>query len=504
LQVRRRNAAVALDDLYSVYSKDERRRMAVRELVPELGYSLSKWEKIAVALNTGNEGNYQRLTDKNIRGAMSEDQVEAIVKSLDERDAKFVQSVWDYLETFRADIEAREKRATGIAPKWVEARPVEIAGKVRRGGYYPLRYDPRLSSLARDDAAQDIAMSLQAGRFGKAQTRNGHLKERASSSGRAVEIDIAVLHKHVNQVVYDLELSEPVSASWRILQDARVRGQFIDAGKQADFDALEIWLKDVAEGEVKSADWVGQAARRFKSNFTAAKLAFNLGTVAVQITGLSQTMVVVGKKDFLAGLMMMRRPAVVGEVAAKSTFMSDRQTTFNKDIFDLYNDPKLGPTMGRWAEFRNEWLAPLGLWLMTKVQFYAVDVPTWLAGYQQGLRRFGGDEDKAVAHADAIVKRAQASGLFSDRSAIERGSVSQRTRQNDVVRLFTTLGSYMFAKFNVAYERTAKAAKLVQQEGRIRPLGGRGDVVDARHGIPVRPGGGAVCRDQGRLARRRG
>jgi hypothetical protein len=465
LQVRRRNAAVALDDLYSVYSKDERRRMAVRELVPELGYSLSKWEKIAVALNTGNEGNYQRLTDKNIRGAMSEDQVEAIVKSLDERDAKFVQSVWDYLETFRADIEAREKRATGIAPKWVEARPVEIAGKVRRGGYYPLRYDPRLSSLARDDAAQDIAMSLQAGRFGKAQTRNGHLKERASSSGRAVEIDIAVLHKHVNQVVYDLELSEPVSASWRILQDARVRGQFIDAGKQADFDALEIWLKDVAEGEVKSADWVGQAARRFKSNFTAAKLAFNLGTVAVQITGLSQTMVVVGKKDFLAGLMMMRRPAVVGEVAAKSTFMSDRQTTFNKDIFDLYNDPKLGPTMGRWAEFRNEWLAPLGLWLMTKVQFYAVDVPTWLAGYQQGLRRFGGDEDKAVAHADAIVKRAQASGLFSDRSAIERGSVSQRTRQNDVVRLFTTLGSYMFAKFNVAYERTAKAAKLVQQEG---------------------------------------
>lgn len=465
LQMRRRNAAIALDDLYAVYSKDERRRMAVRELVPELGYALSKWEKIAVALNTGNEGNYQRLTDQNIRGSMSEDQVEAIVQSLDERDAKFVQSVWDYLETFRADIEAREKRATGVAPKWVEARPVEIAGKVRRGGYYPLRYDPRLSSLARDDAAQDIATSLQAGRFGKAQTRNGHLKERASSSGRAVEIDIAVLHKHVNQVVYDLELSEPVSASWRILQDARIRGQFIDAGKQADFDALEIWLKDVAEGEVKSADWVGQAARRFKSNFTAAKLAFNLGTVAVQITGLSQTMVVVGKKDFLAGLMMMRRPSVVGEVAAKSTFMSDRQTTFNKDIFDLYNDPKLGPTMGRWTEFRNEWLAPLGLWLMTKVQFYAVDVPTWLAGYQQGLRRFGGDENKAVAHADAIVKRAQASGVFSDRSAIERGSVSQRTRQNDVVRLFTTLGSYMFAKFNVAYERTAKAGKVLEQEG---------------------------------------
>ncbi|WP_292131731.1 hypothetical protein, partial [Mesorhizobium sp.] len=82
------------------------------------------------------------------------------------------------------------------------ATPVEIAGKTLKGGYYPLKYDPRLSSLARDDAAQDIAASLQAGRFGKAQTRQGHLKARAQSSGRDVELDMSVLHRHVNQVIY--------------------------------------------------------------------------------------------------------------------------------------------------------------------------------------------------------------------------------------------------------------------------------------------------------------
>jgi hypothetical protein len=94
-----------------------------------------------------------------------------------------------------------------------------------------------------------------------------------------------------------------------------------------------------------------------------------------------------------------------------------------------------------------------------------VDAPTWLAGYQQGLRKFGNDEAQAVAHADAILKRSQASGLFSDRSAVERGSVSRTARQNDVVRLFTTLGSYMFAKFNVAYERSVKASRVVREEG---------------------------------------
>jgi hypothetical protein len=439
--------------------------MAVREYVPAMGYSLSKWEKIAIALNTGNEGNMQRLTDPKVRGSLTEAQVRAVLATLDERDADFVQSVWDYVGSFRDDIAAREKRATGVEPQWVEASPVQIAGKTLRGGYYPLKYDPRLSSLARDDEAQAIGEALQAGRFGKAQTKRGHLEARAQSSGRDVELDMSVLHRHVNQVIYDLELSEPVSNSWKLLQSGDVRQAFMDAGRQADFDALETWLKDVAEGQLAAGDWINKNARRFKSNFTAAKLAFNLGTVMAQVTGLSQTMVVVGKKDFVRGVQMSFQRGIGDQIAAKSPFMRQRQTTFNKDVMDFYNDPALGPTASRWGEIKREWIGPASFWLMTKVQWLLVDIPTWLGGYQQDLRMYGNDEAKAVAHADSIVKRAQASGLFSDRSAIERGSVSRTTRQNDVIRLFTTLGSYMFAKFNVAYERGARGSQVIRQEG---------------------------------------
>lgn len=465
LTVRKEKAATDLEALYAVYPKEERRRMAVREHIPALGYALSKWERIAVALNTGNEGNMQRLTDERVRGSLTPDQVAEVLKTLDERDADFIQSVWDYVGSFRDDIAARERRTTGVEPAWVDAKPVVIGGKTLRGGYYPLKYDPRLSTLARDDEAQAIGEALQAGRFGKAQTKRGHLEARAKSSGRDVELDMSVLHRHVNQVIYDLELSEPVANSWKVLQSGGVRQAFMDAGRQADFDALETWLKDVAEGQISAGDWVNRNARRFKSNFTAAKLAFNLGTVMAQVTGLSQTMIVVGKRDFLRGLQASFRPGIADEIAAKSAFMRQRQTTFNKDIADFYNDPKLGPYASRWGDIKREWIGPASFWLMTKVQWFTVDIPTWLAGYQQGLRKYGGDEAKAIAHADAIVKRAQASGLFSDRSAIERGSLSRTTRQNDVVRLFTTLGSYMFAKFNVAYERTMVAGRAIRDEG---------------------------------------
>lgn len=467
LITRKEQAAADLEKLYAVYSKDERRKMAVRQHMPALGYALSKWERIAVALNAGNDGNLQRLTDPSVRGSMTADQVKAVLATLDERDANFIQSVWDYVGSFRADIAARERRTTGVEPAWVEATPIEIGGKVLAGGYYPIKYDPRLTAAARDDAMNDISKSLQAGRFGKAQTRNGHTKERAQSSGRAVELDMSVLHRHVNQVIYDLELSEAVTSGWRILQNDRVRSAFVDAGKQADFDALEIWLQDVGTGEVRSADFVGRASRMLKSNFTAAKLAFNLSTVAMQVVGVSQSAVIVGKKNMAVGVAKtIAAPfSTAADIVGKSAFMRSRQTTFNKDIYDFYSDPTMGPVASRWGDIKSDWIGPISFWLMTKVQFYAADVPTWVAAYEQGLKKFGNDEGQAIAHADDVVKRAQASGLFSDRSAIERGSVTRNTRQNDVVRLFTTLASYMFAKANVAYERSVTAGRVIQDEG---------------------------------------
>ena len=465
LTERRKQAAVDLEKLYDVYSKKERKRMAVREFIPALGMSLSKWERIAVALNTGNQGNYDRLVNPNAPQPFNAQQVAAIVSTLDARDADFVQSVWDYIGSFREDIAARERRKTGVEPKWVEARPVDIGGKTLKGGYYPLKYDPRLSSVT--DAFQQLeeVQSIQSGMFAKAQTRNGHLKSRAGNSQQAIELDMSVLHRHVNQVVYDLELSEAVSNSWRVLQDRRVDAMFKDYGKTADKQALETWLLDVGTGEMRSGDLIGRGARTLKSNFTAAKLAFNLSTVIIQPTGLAQTMVIVGKRDFMAGVVSALNPTAVRDVALKSSFMADRETTFNKDIYDFYNDPKLGPVASTWGDIKQNIIGPVSFWLMTKVQYYVVDVPTWYAGYHQGLRKFGNDEAKAISYADDIVKRAQASGLFADRSAIERGSLTRNSRQNDVVRLFTTLGSYMFAKFNVAYERSAVAGRVIRDEG---------------------------------------
>jgi hypothetical protein len=459
LTIKRREAGEKFDQLYSVYSKEERRAMTALQSVPELNGQFSKWDLISLALNVGNEGNYQRLTDNRVKGHFQTGQIEAALTRLDARDWKFVQSAWDMIDGYWPEIEAREKRVTGVAPEKIAPREVQTKFGTFKGGYYPLKYDAEISSLARDDDLHDLAASMTGGRFGKAQTKNGHTKERSNSSGRPVLIDIGVLHGHLNQVIHDLALSEVVANSWRILQNNEVKSAFLDRGLKSDFDALEVWLQDVASGEVRGADFMNRWSRKLKSGFTVSKLAFNLTTVLLQPTGLAQSFVVVGKKNMLLGMQdVFRRPlsgpgSAANIIISKSPFMQERETTFNKDIYDILGDTKTGPTQNRVSQFASDYLAPWGFWLMQKAQFYTVDMPTWLAGYRHALDQ-GKSEPDAIAHADRIVARAAASGNFADRTPIERGSLSRNVRQNDVVRLFTALGSYMFAKFNVAYEKT--------------------------------------------------
>ncbi|MGV1869711.1 PBECR3 domain-containing polyvalent protein [Agrobacterium rosae] len=459
LTIKRREAGEKFEQLYSVYSKEERREMTTLQSVSELNGQYSKWDLISIALNVGNEGNYQRLTDNRVKGHFQPGQIEVALSRLDERDWKFVQSAWDMIDEYWPEIEAREKRVTGVAPEKIAPREVQTKFGTVKGGYFPLKYDAEISSLARDDDLHDLAASMTGGRFGKAQTKNGHTKERSNSSGRPVMIDIGVLHGHVNQVIHDLALSEVVANSWRILQNNEVKSAFLDRGLKSDFDSLEVWLQDVASGEVRGADFMNRWARKMKSGFTVSKLAFNLTTVLLQPTGLAQSFVVVGKKNMLLGIQdVFRRPlsgpgSAASIIINKSPFMQERETTFNKDIYDILGDTKTGPTQNRVSQFASDYLAPWGFWLMQKAQFYTVDMPTWLAGYRQAVGE-GKSEANAIAHADRIVARAASSGNFADRTPIERGSLSRNVRQNDVVRLFTALGSYMFAKFNVAFEKT--------------------------------------------------
>jgi hypothetical protein len=336
-----------------------------------------------------------------------------VLKYLDARDVDFVQSVWDYTASFKPDIAAREKRVTGVTPQWVEATPVVIGGKKLAGGYYPLR-----------DNTDDVSQALVAGKFAKAHTSGLHGRQQQGQTATPLELDMSVLHSHVNELVHDLELSEVVANTGRLLRDERIQAAFIQTGQGADHVMLHGWLRDAATGDTSGAALLSGTARFAKNNVTAARLATELGSSMTQMSGLSEAMTSIGQQQFAVNLQTALRPGVMRRVAALSPFMSSRQGTFEN------------ASVGSKTP-----LGALSTWILQRLNYQMVEVPVWLAGYHQGLDTYRRNEAKAISHADRLVKQLQTS-----RDGKPSDNAMTGPKGREVETLLTALDALMTTK----------------------------------------------------------
>jgi hypothetical protein len=148
--------------------------------------------------------------------------------------------------------------------------------------------------------------------------------------------------------------------------------------------------------------------------------------------------------------------SVFAFVESQSKMMQERGTNWNKDVMDAQRI-----LAGHWLDralpgSSAEFVRDTFFWGIKKTQRW-VDVVTWLAAKKKGMEQFDGDEAKAIELADRMVVRTQASGIFGERTPLERGSISPRIRQSELVRAFTPLISYFMAKTNITIEQTKKA-----------------------------------------------
>ena len=457
VQVRKQQAAEDFVGLFKThYTDKERRDLNAKMLsVPEIGQSLPKQAILAIALNTGNRDNFERLTNPDNAHSIPRDQVQAVLdRHMDERDWRFVQDVWDYINSYWPEIAAQERALTGVNPRKVDSAPQITPYAFVKGGYFPIRYDPRLSGAVQDYDHNQMMENLKGGRFAKAQTRNGHTKERVSSTGQPLRLDLGIAIAHVNDVIYDLELRQPIQNSWRLLNDPQVDATFKRKGAAEDAEALKLWVQDVANGDRWSGNGWSAAYRHLRGGLSIAKMGFSITTLVQQPTGLLQSAVVVGKGPLGKALWKYKNNPLrnAAAVRAMSPFMEERQQTFQRDLTVLTESMAEDPTFSRYRTFQQV-MSAAAFYLIQKAQFYIVDVPTWMAAYDTELRRNGGDTDAAASVADQIVARAQGSGLLSDRTAFERGTLGKDTRNVELAKLMTTFGSYMMAKFSVATQR---------------------------------------------------
>lgn len=437
------------------YSKAELRQFQKGIALPEVGGDVwTKERMLSLALNWGNEGNREAVLVQ-AQGRLSLSQVQAIFRRLDSRDWEFVQDVWKQIDAYWPEIAETQRRRTGIVPQKVDRSPffVDTADGQQLtlpGGYYPLKYEADTTKTVREEA-EEYWNAVRLGRHAKAQTKNGHTIERVGSGGRTVKLDLHVLDNHIRDVIRDLHLGDAVNYVHNVLNGQAFGEAIAETGTLELKKALDYWLKDVAAGEIGARALYERAARSLRSNFTAMVLTYRLSSALLQVTGVAQSVVVLGGAPMLEGVKRLTRyPRSSYRYVRQASPMMRARAESVVEAVQQVMDAKAGRlAAARAAMIR--W----GYYLMGQVQS-TVDTATWLAAEQKGMTLFGGDVARARQYADDVVVRAQGAQDFIDKTPLQRGTLGDSTRQAEWVKASTALAGYMLAKGNVIYERTRR------------------------------------------------
>jgi hypothetical protein len=460
--LRTQTATRELAEIFDKAFAGEQRSLYHTTHIPALNGSLTRMGRIMVALNWGNEGNRQRVLSGGLGfgGPVNEQQVQAILATLNDKDWQFVQDVWKHIDSYWGEIALKQKRVTGVAPEKVEAAAFQVGARQLPGGYFPLKYEGQASAGAASHLEADFADSIKQASYTKATTRRGHTKERASNVKQPVRLDFGVITEHVQAVLHDLTHHEMLIDVGRLLGDKRVSSAIYSHYGDEVYSQIKGTVQDIAWGMQPGPGWA-KPLDALRRGVVTAGLGWNLVTSALQPLGAVNGMVRVGPKWVLRGIARWGRSAAHMESTSKwiyerSAFMKTRGATQFRELNEIRN--QVGLDTGRirgWLQdtFAKAGVDPSRMPVLADSYFYLIqkaqqlaDIPTWLGAYEKAMADGKNTEDRAVALADQAVIDAQGSGHIKDLAKVERTPLG---------KILTTFYTYP----NVVLNQTVEAVK---------------------------------------------
>ena len=396
----------------------------------------TRFTLLSIALNMGNEQNIQRLRDGN---KFTDSDLARIRSALTADDMRFVQGVWDAIESLWPDMAALEKRASGLEPEKVVPTPLSVAGETYRGGYFPLVYDSRLSTAGEKQVEGDKSIeAFMASGFGRPTTNKGATKKRAEQVKQPVLLDMnEVIGGHVAKVVKDISHREAVMGLHRILTDDDIKTGLIDRLGEAHYRELRNWTQVLVNDRsdmVNAAKGAAKIAMMARTNLAIVTMGWKISTMMSQFAGFGPAADLV-KPSYL-GSAMLRSLSSPREtwamIAEKSGEMRNRVQTLDRDVRD---------SMRRLADKRSL-VADVqrSAFILSAYADRIVTVPTWLGAYNQAMAE-GLGEEAAIRAGDRAVRLSQGGGGAKDLAAVQRN--------NELMKLMTMY----YTPFSALYAR---------------------------------------------------
>lgn len=418
--------------------KETLRRWNDRIAPPELTnretgnpFTFSRQQLVAIALNMGNAGNIQRLTDGY---GWSEAGVRAVLeRELTAPEWRMAQQTWDLIGGLWPEIAAMEKRVNGIEPEKVEAVKVPTPDGELAGGYYPAVYDSARDVVAERHSGEsaDLFSSL----YTRANTAASATKARADKVSRPLLLDLGVITRHLSETIHDVTHREAIINADKFLSDKRLI-EAVDASLGREIrQQFRPWLKFVANRfaiERAGNEGLGKWINKARANATIVGMGFRFSTTMSQIAGYSNSAEYVGPRWIAHGIGAFARSPVASFrfVMDRSGEMRHRMDTLERDIGQQLRELQ-GRTGALSAAKR---FAFHGIGYMDR----AVAVPTWIGAYAKAIEA-GATEADAAYEGDKAIRLSQGAGSAKDLAAVQRGT----GKHGELLKLMTMYYSYV-------------------------------------------------------------
>jgi len=304
-----------------------------------------------------------------------------------------------------------------VAPKGVEAVPLETRHGTYPGGYFPIQYEPLLSARSHSDNQADVQSRTMKGAVGHATTWRPHTKERVSKVvGRPIRLDFSVITSHVTDVVHDLAWHEWLIDTTRIFADERIATAISEGYGEPVLEQMRAQMRHIAGGDIAPQKTGDRILTSIRMGSAIAGMGWNMITGSQQVLGLANSADRIGYTWVTRGLTewgkgLAHQEHTLEWIYSMSSFMETRSKTMNRELAEQQTRITTGTTNAQASFF----------YLIVKMQ-QTVDVPTWLGAYHKEMETGSGDQARAAAMADQAVRDSQGSGNIADLAEVQRGT----------------------------------------------------------------------------------
>lgn len=441
--------------IYHMYSNTEWRKMRSQKLYAVGSVErFTKEQLLVMALNWGNQEGRQRVLDEANRHVKNEAQkaneatIEDIFsRALSNKDLDFLEAIWSQLEQYWPERNKVQERLYGSGMGRVRAKPYTINGRKVSGGYYPIVYDPQLTTRTNEMELDDIVKTQLSG----ASTMGigmGSTKKRAKRvNNQIIYKSLDVWPSAVNEAIHHICMREAVTDVYKLVSHPDVEAAVQENYGMRTYAALKQWAKDCWKTDIQKTDKISRMLETMRRNTTFAVMAYRTSTAALNLLNLLPMMHRIGPWNTVKAMVNFGIGFYKGTptynrnrrfVMEHSPFMADRINTIDRDIQQnmRLDMPQNISSAGRRAHMAKEAINRYGYFFITETDLMC-SLALWKFQYDESLRQqidAGKTDEKAMRdqalfEADQAVRDVLGSGMVKDQAEIQRknGLVAQLT-----------------------------------------------------------------------------